>query len=136
LAEENRDRGHRRIQRALLDLGHNLARSTISDVLERHGIKPAPQRRRKTTRKEFLKRHWESIVATDFFTVEVWTARGLQRYIILFFSNLSNQTRDRRSLACGARLAGMGRRVAARKASPPPAPAINPSDATVPAMVL
>jgi hypothetical protein len=91
LAEENRDRGHRRIQRALLDLGHNLARSTISDVLERHGIKPAPQRRRKTTRKELLKRHWESIVATDFFTVEVWTARGLQRYIILFFSNLSTR---------------------------------------------
>lgn len=61
----------------------------FSDVLERHGIKPAPQRRRKTTRKEFLKRRWESIVATDFFTAEVWTARGLQRYIILFFSNLS-----------------------------------------------
>ena len=36
-------------------------------------------------------RHWELIVATDFFTVEVWTARGLQRYIVLFFLELSTR---------------------------------------------
>jgi hypothetical protein len=31
-----------------------------------------------------LNRHWELIVAADFFTVEVWTARGLQRCVVLF----------------------------------------------------
>ena len=36
-------------------------------------MEPAPERSRKTTWKEFLSRHWEMIVATDFFTVEVWT---------------------------------------------------------------
>src|SRR5688572_5447017 len=60
-------------------------------MLKRHGIEPAPDRIRKTTWKEFLSRHWELIVATDFFTVEVWTARGLQRYIVLFFIELSTR---------------------------------------------
>jgi hypothetical protein len=36
--------------------------------------------------KEFLERHWELIVAVDFFTVEVWTARGLKRFLVLFLS--------------------------------------------------
>ena len=30
-------------------------------------------------------------MAADFFTVEVWTARGLQRYIVLFFIELSTR---------------------------------------------
>ena len=91
MAEENRDWGYRRIQGALSNLGHELARSTIAQILERHGIEPAPERIRKTTWKEFLSRHWELIVATDFFTVEVWTRRGLQRFIILFFIELSTR---------------------------------------------
>ena len=67
------------------NLGYEIARSTIAEMLKRHGIEPAPERRRKTTWKEFLTRHWELIVAADFFTVEVWTRRGLQRFIVLFF---------------------------------------------------
>jgi putative transposase len=91
LAEENRDWGYRRIQGALSNLGHEIARSTIADILRRHGIEPAPERNRKTTWKEFLDRHWELIVAADFFTVEVWTRRGLQRFVVLFFLELSNR---------------------------------------------
>ncbi len=91
MAEENRDWGYRRIQGALSNLGHELARSTIADILERHGIQPAPERNRKTTWKEFLTRLWELIVAADFFTVEVWTRRGLQRFIVLFFIELSTR---------------------------------------------
>ena len=36
-----------------------------------------PERHRRTSWKRFLKAHAASIVATDFFTTEVWTARGL-----------------------------------------------------------
>src|SRR6266852_6282074 len=36
MAEENRDWGYRRIQGALSNLGHDIARSTISGILERH----------------------------------------------------------------------------------------------------
>ena len=78
MAQENRDWGYRRIQGALFNLGHERARSTIAEILERHGIEPAPQRSRKTTWKEFLMEHWELIVAADFFTVEVWTRRELR----------------------------------------------------------
>ncbi len=36
-------------------------------------------------------RHWELIVAADFFTTEVWTRRGLTRYLFLFFIDLSTR---------------------------------------------
>ena len=89
MGEENRDWGYRRIEGAMSNLGHDIARSTIAQILERHGLEPTPERNRKTTWKEFLRRHWELIVDADFFTVEVWTRRGLQRYIVLFFLELS-----------------------------------------------
>ncbi len=91
LAEENRDWGYRRIQGALFNLGHEIAPSTIAEILERKGIEPAPERSRKTTWKEFLSRHWELIVAADFFTVEVWTRKGLQRFMVLFVIELSTR---------------------------------------------
>ena len=73
MAQENRDWGYRRIQGALSNVGHEVARSTIAEILERRGIEPAPERNRKTTWKEFLTRHWELIVAADFFAVEVFS---------------------------------------------------------------
>jgi putative transposase len=76
---------------ALLNVGYNLARGTVADILKRHGIEPAPERSRKTTWKEFLIQHWDITVAADFFTVEVWTASGLQRFIVLFFLELSTR---------------------------------------------
>jgi putative transposase len=91
MAEENRDWGYRRIQGALANLGHRLAHNTIAGILKQRGIEPAPERRRKTSWKEFLSRHWEQIVASDFFTVEVWTKNGLQRFIVLFFMELSTR---------------------------------------------
>jgi transposase InsO family protein len=91
LAGENRDWGYRRLQGALSNLGHEIARSTIAAILERHGLEPAPERNRKTTWREFLARHWDLIVATNFFTVEVWTKRGLQRFMVLFFIDLATR---------------------------------------------
>src|SRR6266850_1632536 len=91
MAEENRAWGYRRLQAALANLGHFLAHNTIANILKRNGIDPAPERVRKTTWKEFLSRHWEQIVASDFFTVEVWTPSGLQRFVILFFIELSTR---------------------------------------------
>src|SRR3954454_22006065 len=114
LAEENRDWGYRRIQGALSHLGHELARSTIADILKRRGMEPAPERNRKTTWQEFLARHWDLIVAADFFTVEVWTRKGLQRFMILFFLDLSTRQVEiagLASIANGLWMAQIGRRV-------------------------
>jgi hypothetical protein len=88
MANENRTWGYRRIQGALANLGHNVGRGTIADILARNGIEPSPERKRKTTWKEFLEHHWDLIVAADFFTVEAWTRRGLQRFTVLFFIEL------------------------------------------------
>jgi putative transposase len=52
LAEENREWGYRRLQGVLSHLGHKIARSTITDILKRHGREPAPERSRQTTWKE------------------------------------------------------------------------------------
>ena len=83
--------GYRRIHGALSNLGHELAPSTVAEILERHGIEPAPDRKRKTTWKEFLTRHWDAIVTADFFTVEAWTPKRLQRLVVLFFIELSSR---------------------------------------------
>jgi len=64
---------------------------TIANILQEHGLEPAPERNRKTTWKEFLSRHWEVIAAADFFTVEVWTRAGLTKFIVLFVMDLSTR---------------------------------------------
>ena len=91
MATENRDWGYRRIQGALVNLGHEIARSTIANILREHGLEPAPERSRKTTWKEFLCRHREVMVAADFFTVEAWTRNGLTRFLVLFLIDLSSR---------------------------------------------
>src|SRR5919106_162814 len=91
MAQENGDWGYRRILGAISNLGYNLARGTIANILKKHRIEPAPDRIRKTTWKEFLRRHWELIAAADFFTVEVWTRRGLRRFIVLFIIEVSTR---------------------------------------------
>jgi len=91
MANENRTWGYRRIQGALANLGHDIGRGTIAEILARNGIDPAPERERRTTWKEFLEQHWEMIVAADFFTVEAWTRRGLQRFLVLFMIEVSTR---------------------------------------------
>jgi transposase InsO family protein len=91
MAKENRSWGYRRIQGAMSNLGHEVGRGTIAEILARHGMEPAPERERKTNWKEFLTQHWDLIVAADFFTIEAWTRRGLQRFVILFFIELSTR---------------------------------------------
>ena len=59
MATENRDWGYRRIQGALANLGHEVGRVTIANILKEHGLEQAPDRDRKTTWKEFLCRHRE-----------------------------------------------------------------------------
>jgi putative transposase len=91
MAVENRDWGYRRIQGALANLGHAVAWGTIANILKEHGMEPAPERNRKTTWREFMSRHWEVMVAADFFTVEVWTRSGLARFMVLFLIDLSTR---------------------------------------------
>jgi len=40
---------------------------------------------------EFLRAHWGVIAGADFFTTEVWTARGLRTYYTLFVLDLESR---------------------------------------------
>ncbi|HEY5759015.1 MAG TPA: integrase core domain-containing protein [Steroidobacter sp.] len=61
-------------------------------MLREHGVDPAPERGKHTSWSIFLKAHWESIAATDFFTVEVFTLRGLVTHYVLFILDLASRT--------------------------------------------
>src|SRR5919202_969928 len=97
LREENRvlreQLGDRRLRftddqrRRLAAKAKGLGRKLLAEI----ATIVTPETSRKTTWKEFLARHWELIVAADFFTVEVWTRRGLQRFLVLFFLDLSTR---------------------------------------------
>jgi len=98
MAQENRDWGYERIRGALAN-GRDLSANTVANILKCNGIEPSPGRERKTTWKEFLYRHFDQIAATDFFTVEVWTLKGLQRFMVLFFIELSSRRVQRGGVA-------------------------------------
>src|SRR5208283_4715559 len=55
------------------------------------GLAPAPERKKTTTRIEFIHAHRELLVATDFFTAEVWSAFGLKTYYILLLIWISTR---------------------------------------------
>jgi putative transposase len=91
MAQENRSWGYDRIVGALTNLGYTISDQTVGNMLKRHSIPPAPERKKTTTWKEFIRTHMEVLVATDFFTAEVWTLGGLVTYYVLFFIHLSSR---------------------------------------------
>ena len=68
-----------------------MSRTTVGNILERHGIDPAPERGKRIPWSQFLKSHWEVIAAADFFTVEVLTLVGLVRYHVFFVIDLETR---------------------------------------------
>jgi putative transposase len=82
LARENPRWGHRRIQGELGKLGHPVSASAVRAALRRHRVPPAPQRRRATSWRDFIKSHKEQLLACDFSTVETVFLRTL--YALFF----------------------------------------------------
>jgi transposase len=83
VAKDNRDWGYIRIRGQLKYLGFKVSTATIGKVLKKAGLEPQPDRRRKISWREFIKAHWESLTAVDFFTTEIYTIKGLTRYMVL-----------------------------------------------------
>jgi hypothetical protein len=82
MATENSGWGYLRIRGELKKVGHRVAKTTIATTLKNNGIPPSPDR--PTTWKAFLKSHADVIAAADFFTVDVWTKRGLVTHYAFF----------------------------------------------------
>jgi putative transposase len=94
MASENRDWGYDRIAGALDNLGYEISDQTVGNVLRRHGLLPAPERKRSTTWAAFIRTHVALLAGTDFFTAEVLTLRGLVTYYVLFFIHLESRQVD------------------------------------------
>jgi putative transposase len=87
LARDNARWGYKRIQGELKKLGIEVSAATISRVLARNGLGPAP-RRGETTWRQFLTQQATSILSCDFFTVETLF---LSRIYVLFFIELATR---------------------------------------------
>jgi transposase InsO family protein len=91
MANENPGWGYTRIQGALSNVGHQVGRGTVANVLKRNGIEPSPERNKRTRWSTFLKAHWPLFAASDFLTVEVWTGKGLVTHYIWFAISLADR---------------------------------------------
>ena len=67
LAKENRSWGYDRIVGALANLGYAVSDQTVGNILKRHGLAPAPERKKTTTWKEFIRTHLEPACGNGFF---------------------------------------------------------------------
>ncbi len=91
MATDNEGWGYSRIVGELSKLRYTISRSSVKRILEEHGIVPAPERLAHMPWSKFLKAHWDGLAAADFFTIEVWTKRGLSRYLVFFVIDLSTR---------------------------------------------
>jgi len=73
MAQENRSWGYDRIVGALTHLGYSISDQTVGNILKRHGIPPAPERKKTTTWAAFIRIHMDVFMGTDFFTTAVWS---------------------------------------------------------------
>src|SRR4029077_214246 len=71
VANENRDWGYDRIAGAMTNLGFEISDQTVGNVLRRHGLSPAAERKRTTTWAAFIRTHLALLAGTAFFTPEV-----------------------------------------------------------------
>ena len=92
MAKDNPSWGYRRIQGVLKNLGQVVVHNTVKRILQNHGIEPAPERGKKTTWSQFLRSHWSTPAASDFFFAEGhsskcfafvrdWVEKKIQRHL-------------------------------------------------------
>lgn len=81
LAREN-DWGYERIEGELLKLGITLSHETVGQILQRHGIPPAPDREPSPSWRHLMTHYRDQLLACDFFTVETLFLQTL--YVLIF----------------------------------------------------
>jgi putative transposase len=88
LAQENPIWGYGKIEGELLKLGIKVSQTTIRNVLDRHGIVPAPVRYGSIGWRQLMSHYKEQILACDFFTIEtIW----LKTLYVFFFIELGTR---------------------------------------------
>jgi putative transposase len=88
LAKENRDWGYGKIQGELGKLGYTISEQTIANILKRHHILPAPDRKGSPGWRHLMNHYRDQLLACDFFTVETLF---LQTVYVLFFIEVGSR---------------------------------------------
>jgi putative transposase len=91
LATENPGWGYTKIRDALRGLKIEIGRTTVASILADASLEPAPERSRRRTWRQFLKSHWETLYACDFFSVETLGAFGTVRFMVFFVMELKSR---------------------------------------------
>jgi len=94
MARENVSWGYKRIEGALHNLGYTICSSTVANILKKHGIEPAPARKRTTSWSTFLKAHWDVFEGLDLDAITLWLSE-LASYV---FGHVSHS----RAIPCPA----------------------------------
>ncbi len=86
MAADNPGLGYEKLAGELRKLGFQVSKTTVSTVLERHGIPPALERGRQgSSWRVFLHHYKDQFLACDFFTVETLTLKTL--YVLCFLEH-------------------------------------------------
>lgn len=91
MANENLGWGYTKIRDALRGLKIEIGRTTVANILAEAGLEPAPERTKKKTWATFLKSHWSTLYACDFFSVETLGAFGTVRHMVFFVIELKTR---------------------------------------------
>ena len=91
LARQNQTWGHGRIANYCKYLRRPVGKSTVRRIMLDHGLNPDPSYKSNGRWKEFIDSHLNVLAATDFFTTELLTPRGLVRCMVLFVIEYSTR---------------------------------------------
>ena len=92
MALANEGWGYTKIRDALrTGLKIEIGRTTVANILAEEGIEPAPEREKKRTWKQFMKMHWDTLYACDFFSVEALGITGTVRYMVFFVIEIKSR---------------------------------------------
>jgi putative transposase len=91
MAQENPSWGYGRINGELKKLGYDVHWQTVRRVMLDHGFLDDPDKPYRPSWKDFLKSHWDSLAACDFFSCEAWGLKGLTRYMVFFVIDVSTR---------------------------------------------
>lgn len=92
MANENPRWGYRRIQGALSNVGYDIDKSTVRNILRRNHIDPAPIRGSAgMSWSQFIKLHWEVLVASGVFEARLSIFANLWTVVIQLSQNLSSR---------------------------------------------
>jgi len=89
--EENPRWGYQKITDQIVYLGHKISKSSVKNILIENGYDPEPDLTVRSTWHEFIKSHWDVLIACDFFTIELLVSHKLVRCTVFFVIELSTR---------------------------------------------